>query len=67
MGMARPALIRAEPSGAVAGSYQPIDRQAVSVAMDDGSWEELDAIGWMRDIRGGWRTRAIQYLQIRAG
>jgi hypothetical protein len=51
--MAQPALERASPSGAVAGNYVPIDNQAVSVAMDDGIWAELDAIGWVRDIRGG--------------
>jgi hypothetical protein len=41
--MPRPALKRASPSGAVAGSYVAIDHQEVSVFMDDGPRAELDA------------------------
>ena len=60
-GMARPALERAHPSGAVAGTFRPVDHAVVSVVMDDGAWGHAEAIGWAEDISGRWRIQLLYY------
>ena len=57
--MARPALEPAHPSGAVAGTLQPVERAACDVLMDDGSWGYAEAMGWAQDISGPWRIRLL--------
>jgi len=59
--MAHPALEPAHPSGAVAGTWQPVDHAACDVLMDDGDWGYAEAMGWARDISGHWRIQLLYY------
>jgi hypothetical protein len=59
--MARPDLAVAHPSGAIAGTFWPINRQAVDVLMDDGTWGYAEATGWAKDVSGAWRIRLLRY------
>jgi hypothetical protein len=59
--MTRPALEPAHPSGAVAGTWQPVDHAACDVLMDDGNWGYAEAMGWAQDISGHWRIQLLYY------
>jgi hypothetical protein len=65
--MPSPALTRACPSGAVAGTYEPRDHLPLSVLMDDGTWQYAEAMGWARDISGAWRIQLLWYGTDSAG
>ncbi len=59
--MARPELEHAHPSGAVAGTFRPVDHAVVDVLMDDGTWGHAEAIGWAQDISRDWRIQLLYY------
>lgn len=56
-----PALERAHPSGAVAGTYQPRDNIPAEVRMTDGSFAYAEITGLARNINGAWRIRLLWY------
>lgn len=59
--MAKPALEPAHPSGAVAGTYQPVDHALTEVLMDDGTWQHAEVMGEARATRGRWRVLLLWY------
>ena len=59
--MARPDLTPAHPSGALPGTFRPVDRASVEVLMGDGTWGYAAVIGWARDISGRWRVLLLWY------
>jgi hypothetical protein len=59
--VARPALERAHPSGAVAGTFRPVERAVCDVLMEDGHWGHAEAMGWAQDISGMWRIQLLYY------
>ncbi len=56
-----PQLERAHPSGAVAGTTQPVDHAQVEILMTDGSWAYAEVLSESRDIRGNWRIKLLWY------
>lgn len=65
--MPEPALARASPSGAIAGTYTPLDHVQKDVLMDDGTWAYCEALGWARDVTGRWRIKLLRYGTDSAG
>lgn len=56
-----PALERAHPSGAVAGTYKPVDNTQQEVLMTSGSFAYCEVTGLARNITGQWRIRLLWY------